>query len=207
MILEPYSRIMIDTPSTVEHRLAGRIRSLRQARALTLDGLAERSGVSRSMISLIERGESSPTANILDRLAAGLGVSLASLFATEPRADATPLARRGTQPVWRDPETGYVRRNLSAPSWRSSIELVEVELPAGARVAYDTATRSPALDQQVWVLEGELRIVAGDAMHELAAGDCLAMTVDGPTAFHNPRRAPARYLVALAPAADPKESR
>jgi transcriptional regulator with XRE-family HTH domain len=191
---------MESTPPDVHARLAVRLRGLRAARGLTLEGLAERAGVSRSMISLVERGESSPTAAVLDRLAAGLGVTLASLFAEEARPDASPLARRDDQPTWRDPATGYLRRNLSPPGFPSRIELVEVELPGDARVAYDTAGRPRAvgIDQQVWILAGEVALSVGGATHRLAAGDCLAMRLDGPVAFHNPTRRPARYLVALA---------
>src|SRR5262249_16948127 len=69
------SGIMDMLEHDVNRRIAGRVRDLRAARGLTLDALAERSGVSRSMISLIERGESSPTAALLERLAAGLNVS------------------------------------------------------------------------------------------------------------------------------------
>ena len=183
--------------SDIEARLAARLRSLRLERGLTLDALAERSGVSRSMISLVERSESSPTANVLDKLAAGLGVTLASLFADEERRDAAPLARRAEQRVWRDPETGYVRRNLSPSGFPSSIELVEVVLPPGAHVAYDTRSRSPAIDQQIWVLEGTVQLTVGEITYDLAAGDCLAMRVDQYTAFRNPTERPARYLVAL----------
>src|SRR5579864_3827782 len=99
--------------SSMDARLAERLYGLRAERSLTLDALAERSGVSRSMISLIERCESSPTANVLEKLAAGLGVTLASLFAEPARTDAAPVARRAAQTMWRDPETGYTRRNLS----------------------------------------------------------------------------------------------
>ena len=187
----------------VHARLAARLRGLRAERGLTLDALAERAGVSRSMISLIERGESSPTAAVLDRLSAGLGVTLASLFADEARADASPVARRADQAAWRDPETGYVRRNLSPPGFPSPIELVEVVLPAGARVAYDAAAtpRAVGIGQQVWVLEGGIEVTAGEATHRLDAGDCLAMRVEGPIAFRNPAGRDARYVVALA--ADP----
>ena len=182
----------------INAHLAARLRGLRAERGLTLDALAERAGVSRSMISLIERGESSPTAAVLDRLAAGLGVTIASLFADEARADASPVARRADQATWRDPETGYVRRNLSPPSFPSPVELVEVVLPAGARVAYDTAGRTRAVGQQVWVLEGRLELTVGGVTHRLDAGDCLAMRLDGPTAFRNPADRDTRYLVALA---------
>ena len=184
----------------VHVRLATRLRGLRAARGLTLDGLADRADVSRSMISLIERGESSPTAAVLDRLAAGLGVTLASLFADDARPDASPLSRRADQPRWRDPGSGYVRRNLSPPGFPSPIELVEVELPPGAHVAYDTpaASRTVGVSQQVWVLAGSVELGVGDASHRLETGDCLAMRLDAPVAFRNRGDRPARYLVALA---------
>lgn len=194
---------METTLPDIHARLAGRLRGMRGERGLTLDALAKRAGVSRSMISLIERGESSPTAAVLDRLAAGLGVTIASLFADEPRADASPVARRADQPTWRDPETGYVRRNLSPPGFRSPIELVEVVLPAGARVVYDTPGRSRAvgISQQLFVLSGRLDVKVGEETHHLGAGDCLAMRLDRPTAFRNPGARPTRYLVVLT--ADP----
>src|SRR5277367_7182755 len=98
-----------ETEPDLNHRIAGRVRDLRAQRGLTLEALAERSGVSRSMISLIERGESSPTAVLLERLATGLGVPLASLFEA-PAASADPIARRADQVQWRDPASGYIRR-------------------------------------------------------------------------------------------------
>lgn len=195
-MLDDYSTIM-DSDDDLTSRLATRLRKLRAGRGLTLDALAERSGVSRSMISLIERGASSPTANVLDKLAAGLGVTLASLFSEAERAEAPPVARRADQPEWRDPETGYVRRNLSPPGFASPLELVEVVLPAGAFVAYETTFRHRPLDQQVWVLEGMVEVTLGEQHHHLAAGDCLAMRVDRRTAFRNPGDLPTRYLVAL----------
>jgi len=181
----------------LEHRLARRLRALRAGQELSLEALAAKSGVSCSAISLIERAESSPTANVLDRLAASLGVTLASLFAEPERLDGTPLARAGEQTAWRDPETGYTRRNLSPPAYKSPIELVEVVLPPGARVAYDSGARAAAVEQQVWVLAGALEVSLGDTRHALAAGDCLAMRIDRPTAFRNSGKEPARYLVAL----------
>ena len=181
----------------LEHRVAARLRQLRADQGRTLDELAKQSGVSRSMISLIERAESSPTANVLDKLAASLGVTLAALFAEPERPDAVPLARRADQSEWRDPATAYLRRNLSPPAFPSPIELVEVILPAGTRVAYDTASRLSIVDQQVWLLEGAIDVTVGDRLPHLAAGDCLAMRVDRPISFHNPATEAARYLVAL----------
>jgi len=181
----------------IELLLAARLRELRVRHDLTLDELAARSGVSRSMISLIERAQSSPTAHILDRLAAALGVTLASLFTDAGQPGASPVARRGDQLSWRDPETGYVRRNLSPPGVASPLELVEVVLPSGARVTYDGVARSAPVDQQILLLAGTLEVSVGAQAHRLDPGDCLAMRVDGPTAFCNPGPGEARYLLAL----------
>ena len=184
------------TPDINAH-LAERLRSLRAERGLTLDTLAGRTGVSRSMISLIERGESSPTAAVLDRLAAGLGVTLASLFSERGNAAASPLMRRAEQRVWRDPDSGYLRRNLSPPGFPSPLELVEVVMPAGARVAYDSGRRSMGVSQQIWIIEGQIEVGLGDQTYRLLPGDCLCMDIEQPTLFRNPSDRPARYLVAL----------
>jgi transcriptional regulator with XRE-family HTH domain len=177
----------------INHRIAARVRDLRAALGLTLDALAERSGVSRAMISRVERGESSPTAVILDKLAAGLGVTLSALF-DPPRPDPLPVARRSDQPVWRDPASGYVRRNLSPPGV-SSILMVEVTFPAGARVAYESNPRQ--MEQQIWILDGTLEVTVGHELHLLERGDCLAMELTQPIVFRNPTKKAARYVVVL----------
>jgi transcriptional regulator with XRE-family HTH domain len=181
--------------TSVNERIAARVRGLRSARALSLDTLARRSGVSRSMISLIERGETSPTAVVLEKLAAGLDVALARLF--EPDGPANPVARRSDQPVWRDPGSGYVRRNVSPSGRLTPIQIVEVVFPPGAHVAYETGERQPAVHHQVWVLEGAIEITVGTQRHELATGDCLAFVLDRPTAYRNRARKPARYAVVI----------
>ncbi|GLR79259.1 transcriptional regulator [Azospirillum oryzae] len=196
-IMDQHSTFMENAANDIDSRLAARLRALRADRGLTLEGLAERSGVSRSMISLVERGESSPTASVLDRLAAGLGVTLAALFAEAERADASPVARRADQTTWADPATGYRRRNLSPPGYPSPIELVEVELPPGARVSYDSGNRAAMVEQQVYLLDGTIELTVGEMTHRLSTGDCLAMRLDRPTGFHNPNDRTARYIVAL----------
>jgi transcriptional regulator with XRE-family HTH domain len=180
-------------------RIARRVRELRDAQGFSLDALAERSGVSRSNISLIERAQSSPTAAVLDKLAAALGVTLASLFdePSAPAAEPSPMARVAEQPVWTDPESGYVRRNVSPPA-RSPIQLVDVIFPAGQRVAYDSPPREVDIHQQVWMIDGVMDVSVGDAQWRLETGDCLAMRLDQPIVYRNPTRKPARYLVALA---------
>ena len=194
---------MMDTGREVDlnRRIAGRVRELRAASGLSLEALAGASGVSRSMISLVERGESSPTAVVLEKLAAGLNVSLASLFDPTAPGDGAPrgpLARREQQPVWQDPGSGYRRRNVSPPGAVQPMQIVEVQFPPGARVAFENGGRERRLYQQVWVLEGAIDVTVGRERHRLRKGDCLAMELDRPTMFHNPTRKPTRYAVVIA---------
>jgi transcriptional regulator with XRE-family HTH domain len=193
--------IMKETVASLNERIAARVSELRAAHDLSLDELATKSGVSRSMISLIERGESSPTAAVLEKLAAGLSVTLASLFdapAAEGSVSSGPIARRSDQPEWRDPASGYLRRNISPPGAPQPMRIVEVHFPAGGRVAFDTGARETRVHQQVWVLDGSIDITVGADRHRLREGDCLAMQLDRPTMFHNPTRKPARYAVVIA---------
>ncbi len=193
--------IMKDTASDLNQRIAERVRDQRATQGLSLDALASKSGVSRSMISLIERGESSPTAVVLEKLAAGLGVMLASLFDT-PAATAQalsgPVARRDDQPQWQDPASGYLRRNVSQPGVPQPMQIIEVHFPPHGRVAFETGARDLRVHQQVWVLEGAIDITLGAERHQLREGDCLAMQLDRPTMFYNPTRKPARYAVVIA---------
>jgi len=186
----------------LDQRIARRVRELRAAQGLTLDQLAARSGVSRSMISVVERGESSPTAALLDKLAAGLGVSLNTLFEASHGAEPpSPLARRAAQPEWQDPDSGYVRRALSPPGFASPLQLVEVHFPPGAQVSYEAGAQRAGVHQQVWVMAGAITVTVGEQRHKLVEGDCLALALDQPVSFRNPSRQPAHYLVALASAA------
>jgi transcriptional regulator with XRE-family HTH domain len=180
----------------INDRIAARVRQIRAERGLSLEALAESSGVSRSMISLVERGQSSATAVVLEKLATGLGVPLASLF-DAPAAPGDPVSRRKDQVEWRDPASGYIRRNVSPPGFPSPIQIVEVVFPAGARVAYDTGPRPGVQYQQIWVLQGTLEVTVDKTSHELGAGDCLAMVVDSQITFRNPTSKPARYAVVI----------
>lgn len=189
-----------DTAGNLNERIARRVRDLRTASGLSLDGLASHCGVSRSMLSLIERGESSATAVVLEKLATGLHVPLASLF-DAPQPSADPVARLADQPLWRDPSSGYVRRNVSPGGTGSPIQIVEVAFPPGATVAYETGVRQPAVHQQIWVLEGTIEVTLGDVAHRLSSGDCLAHELNQPMRYHNPTDATARYAVVIATAA------
>ncbi|MQY44824.1 helix-turn-helix domain-containing protein [Rhizobiales bacterium RZME27] len=179
-----------------EGEVGERAKTLRSGAGLTLDELARRSGVSRAMISRIERGEASPTAALLARLCEGLGLSLSAFFATDDAAPS-PISRRERQRLWRDPHAGYLRRSVSPAGTRSKVDIVEVEFPAGARVAFPPREESRVMTQHVWLFEGVLEMVFETETIRLEPGDCLFMDIGDAFEFHNPSDKPARYAVIL----------
>ena len=181
----------------INSRIGSRVRALRTDLGMTLDALAAKCDVSRSMISLVERGESSPTAVVLEKIATGLGVPLATLF-DDSSASANPVSRRDDRTPWRDPQSDYVRRNISPANFPSPIQIVEIVLPAGARVAYETGARDMSIHQQIWVQVGSIEVTLGSVTYRLSEDDCLAMQLNKPTAFRNRTRKAARYIVIVA---------
>lgn len=174
--------------------LAARIRSERDVRGWSLAELAGRSGVSKAMLSRVERGEASPTAALLARISGALGLTMSRLLA-RVEGGTSRLMRIADQPVWYDPETCYRRRQVSAEP-DLPLELTEVELPAGAEVACPAASYA-FLRQVIWVLDGSLVFVEDDVTHDLHAGDCLRLGPPADCAFRNPGPAACRYLVAV----------
>lgn len=187
---------MENDDADLARHIGARLNALRAERSLTLDQLAELSGVSRAMISRVERGEASPTAALLARLCSALGVSLSVFFASAGK-EASPLARRADQPVWRDPESGYLRRVVSPSRPGARVDVVEVEFPAGAEVRFPGQQASRNQSQHVWLFEGEMELCVGETVHRLSAGDCLFMNVGDVHGFRNPTDQPARYAVII----------
>jgi transcriptional regulator with XRE-family HTH domain len=194
-----------------------RLRTARRARDWPIDRLASASGVSRAMISKIERGESSPTAVVLGKLSAALELSIAELLAAAPaaapaaaagagapppgQAPAGGLVRRAADaPEWRDPDTGYLRRQLSTPQF--PVAVTEVVLPAGARVPYPAGAYA-FIAQLVWVQSGQLTLADGPAVHVLSAGDTFELGEPRPREFRNESAGDCRYLVVVTRKAAP----
>ena len=173
--------------------IAARIRGERTARRWSLDDLAARARVSKAMISKIERGEASPTAALLGRLSGAFGITLSAFFAdtAHPRGPA----RRAGQPVWRDPATGYIRRQVAA-SPTIPVEMTEVELPAGAAVSFPAASYS-FMSQIIWGLTGRLTFVEGEVTHDLGPGDSLELGPPADCTFRNDGASACRYLVVV----------
>lgn len=173
--------------------IGGRLAQRRGTLGLKLDELAARTGVSRAMISRVERGEVNASAAVLDKLCAGLGMILSELFS---RDAISPLSRRADQPAWTDPVSGYTRREIAPAGSGSPVRIVEVDFPAGAEVTLERS-RFRVIEQHVWLLEGTIEIALPTGTYTLAPGDCLHMSPNEGITFRNPGEQSARYAVIL----------
>lgn len=175
-------------------RLARRLRQLRLERQWSLDELAAHSGISRATLSRMENNEVSPTASVLGRLCAAYGVTMSRLLLQVEASSAAAVPRKD-QPVWTDPATGYRRRQVSPPARDFDCELLECELPAGARIAYDAPARA-GLEHHLYLKSGTLEVVLDGRSYTLAAGDCLRYRLYGASEFKTVRRS-AQYLLVV----------
>lgn len=154
------------------------------------------------MISRIERAESSPTVFVLNELSIGLGVPLTELFGPgenrQPRLQQrNPVVTRKGQAEWVDPASGYRRRNLTPATTplaaNCSLQLQEVLLPPDARVVFENALY---VQQQIWMLRGQIEIRSGNEITTITAGDCMTWTQSDAMTIHNNGGKEARYIIA-----------
>lgn len=168
----------------VSHALGQRVRTLRQAQSLTLEQLAQRSGVSRAMLSTVERGEKSPTLPIVVRIATGLGVTMTRLLGAEPDEADVSVIRAAERLTFRDPVTGFERSVLSPTHLDNGVEFVEHRLPPGRSTGVLPPYAVPT-EKYLVVTEGQLTVYVDDKPHVLRAGDSMYFEVKGPYRFAN----------------------
>ncbi|TDD80894.1 XRE family transcriptional regulator [Actinomadura darangshiensis] len=174
--------------------LGQRVKAERGRRGWSLARLADASGVSRAMISKIERGESNPTAVVVGKLSAALELSMTALLSPTEGAAPDQVRRAADTPHWTDPDTGYLRRQISTPGF--PVDVTEIVLPAGARVPMPAGTYA-FIAQLVWVLDGELTLVDGPAAHRLTGGDTFELGEPRAREFVNDTPDECRYLVVV----------
>ncbi len=177
----------------LNQRISARIRIERESRGWSLNDLAERAGASRAMIHKIERGESSPTASMLGPPFRRLRHQYVDPDRPRGNAGGGKLLRFASQPVWRDPQSHYLRRHVS-PRSDLPIDLVQIELPPGSDVPMPAASYALAR-QLIWLQQGELVFVEGNTRHEMQAGDCLELGPPNDCRFINESAETCVYLV------------
>lgn len=131
---------------------------------------------------------------MLNNLCSQYGWTASRLMADAEGALPT-LVKASEQVLWKDPETGYVRRVVSPPHPSLLGELVHVSLPASATVSYDV-TPVAGLEHHLWMLEGEISIEMDHSVFRLKTGDCLRYVLRGASKFECGEKA-ARYIIAM----------
>jgi transcriptional regulator with XRE-family HTH domain len=191
-------RVTAFQPNTLSDNLGDRVRALRGRRGWSLEQLADLSGVSRSMLSQIERNEANPTIMVALAIAKSLGVSLDEL--ASPAADASPLELiRGddSQYVYRSDESCRIR-TLSPLSAHRELEFYEIELPTGGELR--SAPHFAGTREFLTVHEGEVAVEAGDHSARLQTGDSISYPADIAHAIVNIGRARAiAFLIDTVP--------
>lgn len=175
-------------------RLGERVRAARLALGLSLDEAAAACGVSRSMVSAVERGDKAPTVLILHRIATGLGTNITRLLGEEQGAPVVVL-RREEQDVAHDP-TGWERRNLAPARPDSAFEFMRTTIPPGVD-AGEFPPHPPGSREYVAVEQGRLCLTVAGVPVVLETGDSIAYQGDCWHAFANPGTEPCVYYLAL----------
>ncbi len=160
--------------------LPARLRAARQRQGLSLDAVARLSGVSRSMVSQIERGESSPTVATLWNLTRALQVDFAGLLdsADAPGIEVVTAAQA---PRTAGHGKGCRITILSAPEQVGKREVYDIAFDPGGSL--DSAPHAPGAREQLTVLAGTVKVCAGDASHILSPGDTARYRADQPHAI------------------------
>lgn len=174
--------------------LGERIRLERQRRRLSLDALAAQTGVSRSMLSDVERGEKVPSVIVLDRIATGLGTSIARLVGEE-RASPVIVLRRDEQDVAVDP-AGWERRILSPVLPGVEFEFMRTTISAGVDAGV-FSPHAPGSLEWVAVESGTLLLTINGTPYTLHAGDSIYYDGDCWHQFVNPGDQPCVYYLAM----------
>jgi transcriptional regulator with XRE-family HTH domain len=177
-----------------ELRLAGNLRRLRHERGLTLDALAHRCGVSRAMISKVERGTAIPTATVLGKLAGGLEIGL-SLLMGEQQAREPLLLPPDAQPTYRDPETGFIRRSLSPLFPDRKMDFAFNLLPSGQSAVFPPHHRG--VEEYLYVSYGELVVVVDGTRFVVSQGSSLFYHGHVVHEYRNETKHPTEFYVVV----------
>lgn len=170
-------------------RVAENLRAQRKRRAMSLDELAQLTGVSRAALSQIETRKTNPTIGVLWKVASGLGITFADLIG-ETRAELSVLRRGDAQPL-RSTDGKFESRPLMPASGIPQVEMYELRLAARAR--HVSEPHGPGTREIVVVLSGAMRMTVGDHSDELGPGDSVVFDANKPHIYENSGGSESRY--------------
>jgi transcriptional regulator with XRE-family HTH domain len=164
---------------------------------LSLRDLAERSGVSAPMLSQVERGETSPTLAVAEKIAVGLDLTLSQLLRLD-EGENVAISRAGRRR--RLAHGGHLFEELTPPmpGQRADVSLHVLKAGAATGGGDDPPMHEPGSRETAVVLEGELVLFVDGARHELAEGDSVTFDADLPHHFENEGEEPTRFLAVIA---------
>lgn len=168
---------------------------MRRQKGLTLDALAGKSGVSRAMLSKVERGEKNPTLVVAARIAEGFGMTLSQLVGTEERREVI-VVPRDRRMVMRDPETGFERQLLSPAFHRRAVEFVRNVIPEGG-TSGEFPPHKEGVEEYIVVEKGRLWARLGGEEYLLEEGDAMFFEADLPHHFDNAGEGACSYYLVI----------
>lgn len=171
------------------------IRQRRQDLGLSLEGLAETSGVSTTMLSEVERGRKNPTVKLAYQIALALGCSLTDLLDDQPGGHVS-IVRADQRRALVDPGSGVVRRGLRSELVDRELELAWYELPPGQSSGELRPNRAGVVEHLI-VLRGRVEVVLGGTVHRLGVGDSIVYGPQTTTEYRNPTGEPSELLLLI----------
>jgi transcriptional regulator with XRE-family HTH domain len=182
-------------------RVGDTLAALRQAQALSLDELSRKAGVSKSMLSQIERAQANPTVAVVWRLANALGVPIAELLGGAPAAPAAPaitLVPTQSTPSLRSPDGLCELRILGPVEMAGQFEWYELRLQPGG--VLDSQPHEPGTREHLTVVAGQMELRVGDASQRLKVGETARYPADCAHSIRNSGKTLANaWLVVIHP--------
>ena len=176
--------------------IGARVKEWRVRKGLTLEALAEVSGVSRAMLSKLERGEKNPTLVVAAKVAQALQVGLTDLMGMAEERRAVVIVPKSRRMTFRDPETGFERQLLSPPFESRTLEFVRHVIPANASSG-DLPAYRRGVEKHLIVEQGRLRVVIETEEYVLTRGDALYFEADIPHRFDNAGKGVCSYYLVI----------
>jgi XRE family transcriptional regulator, regulator of sulfur utilization len=164
---------------------------------LSLRDLAERSGVSAPMLSQVERGETSPTLAVAERIASGLELTLSQLLRLD-EGDGVSVVRVADRRRGGGPRHRYEVLTPPLPGLRAEVSLHRLAPGAATGEPGDPPMHEPGSRETAVVLSGRLRLACAGVTHDLEAGDAVTFDADLPHHFENPGEAETRFHAVVA---------